>query len=259
MTLLPTGEPTLAGLLHPLLPPLVTAVDTFHDSAVPFLFPEEEALVAAAVAKRRQEFATVRHCARTALAGYGRPPAPILPGTAGAPRWPDGLVGSLTHCDGYRAAAVARTTTVASLGIDAEPAEPLRDEGTLHLVTIPAERTALRELSADRPDIPWDRLLFSAKESVYKAWSPLTGRWLGFHDAHITLHPGGTFTAALLVPDTTTADGGPPLTGFDGRWQARDGLLLTAVTVPPRAGTVSTSPQAPTEPCPSDTDSSAGR
>ncbi|MER5894248.1 4'-phosphopantetheinyl transferase superfamily protein [Streptomyces sp. NPDC001876] len=219
-------------MLAPLLPPLVTAVDTFHDSAEPFLFPEEEALVAKAVAKRRHEFTTVRHCARTALASYGRPPAPILPGTGGAPRWPGGMVGSLTHCDGYRAAAVAENTTVASLGIDAEPAAPLNDEGSLNLVTLPAERAALRELAAHRPDVPWDRLLFSAKESVYKAWSPLTGRWLGFQDAHITLRPDGTFAARLLVPGTTTA--GPPLTGFDGRWQVRDGLALTVVTVPPR-------------------------
>ncbi|WP_329209891.1 4'-phosphopantetheinyl transferase superfamily protein [Streptomyces sp. NBC_00683] len=235
MTLLPTGGPALAGLLAPLLPPLVTAVDTFHDSAEPFLFPEEEALVARAVAKRRHEFTTVRHCARTALASYGLPPAPILPGTEGAPRWPDGMVGSLTHCDGYRAAAVAENTTVASLGIDAEPAEPLSDEGSLNLVTLPAERTALSELAAHRPGVPWDRLLFSAKESVYKAWSPLTGRWLGFQDAHITLRPDGTFAATLLVPGTTTA--GPPLTGFDGRWQVRHGFALTVVTVPPRGGT----------------------
>ncbi|MER5484352.1 4'-phosphopantetheinyl transferase superfamily protein [Streptomyces sp. NPDC002812] len=234
MTLLPAGGPAPAGLLAPLLPPLVTAVDTFHDSAEPFLFPEEEALVAKAVAKRRHEFTTVRQCARAALAGFGLPAAPILPGAGGAPRWPGGMVGSLTHCDGYRAAAVARDTTVASLGIDAEPAEPLRGEGTLNMIALPAERTALRELAAHRPAIPWDRLLFSAKESVYKAWSPLTGRRLGFQDAHITLHSNGTFTAALLVPGTTTA--GPPLTGFDGRWQVRDGLALTVVAVPPHGG-----------------------
>ncbi|WP_411084083.1 4'-phosphopantetheinyl transferase family protein [Streptomyces sp. cmx-18-6] len=224
-------------MLAPLLPPPVTVVDTFgdfgdSDGDGTFLFPEEEALVATAVPGRRREFTTVRHCARTALAAFGFPPAPLIRGPRGAPRWPAGMVGSLTHCTGYRAAAVARTTTAASLGIDAEPAEPLRDEGVLNMVTLAPERTALRELAAHRPDIPWDRLLFSAKESVYKTWSPLTGRPLGFHEAHITLHPHGTFTATLLVPGTTRT-GHPPLTGFEGRWRLHDGVLITAVWVPP--------------------------
>ncbi len=39
------------------------------------------------------------------------------------------------------------------------------------------------------PGPSWDRLLFSAKESVYKAWFPLTGRWLGFEEAAITINP----------------------------------------------------------------------
>jgi 4'-phosphopantetheinyl transferase EntD len=81
----------------------------------------------------------------------------------------------------------------------------------------------LGELAA-APGASWDRLLFSAKESVYKAWFPLTGRWLGFCDARITVNPAdGTFAARLLVA-------GAPLTGFGGRWLARDGLILTTVT-----------------------------
>ncbi|MFE3518137.1 4'-phosphopantetheinyl transferase [Streptomyces sp. NPDC059166] len=221
-------------MLAPLLPPPVIAFDTFGDCADPSPFPEEAALVAPAVPARRREFATVRRCARAALAGFGFPPLPILKGPRGAPLWPEGVVGSLAHCTGYRAAAVARTTTAASLGIDAEPAVPLPGR-VLRKVTLPAERDALGELAAHHPGIPWDTLLFSAKEAVYKAWSPLTGRGLGFLDAHVTLRPDGTFGAALLVPGTTTA--GPPLTGFDGRWRVSDGLALTAVTVPPYGGT----------------------
>ena len=69
------------------------------------------------------------------------------------------------------------------------------------------------------PGTCWDRLLFSAKESVYKAWFPLTRRWLGFEEADITIDPAdGTFTARLLVPAPVA--GGSPLTGFTGRWLA---------------------------------------
>lgn len=208
----------------------VAVVETREDSADPFLFPEEADAVVKAVAKRRREFATVRHCARTALAGLGVPPVPILPGPKGAPRWPEGIVGSMTHCAGYRAAAVARASAVASIGIDAEPAAPLADAGVLQLVTDEAERTALAELGSRQPDIPWDRLLFSAKESVYKTWFPLTGLWLGFEEARVDLQPDGTFAAALLVPGPTVA--GRELTGFQGSWLIRDGIAVTAIVLP---------------------------
>lgn len=208
----------------------VTVVETREDPADPFLFPEEADVVARAVDKRRREFATVRQCARTALAALGVPPVPILPGPKGAPHWPDGIVGSMTHCAGYRAAAVARASEVLSVGIDAEPAAPLADADVLKLVSDEAERAALAELGVRHPDVPWDRLLFSAKESVYKTWFPLTGRWLGFEDAHLDLAADGTFSAALLVPGPTVA--GRELTGFAGNWLIRDGVAVTAIVLP---------------------------
>ncbi|MGW6271443.1 4'-phosphopantetheinyl transferase family protein [Streptomyces sp. NPDC055060] len=208
----------------------VTVVETVEDPPDPFLFPEEAAAVARAVDKRRREFATVRQCARAALAELGVAPAPILPGPKGAPRWPEGIVGSMTHCAGYRAAAVARAGTVRSLGIDAEPAAPLADPDVLRMVSDETERAALAELAVRRPDVPWDRLLFSAKESVYKTWFPLTGRWLGFEEARVELDPDGTFTAALLVPGPTVA--GRELTGFAGTWRIRDGIAVTAIVLP---------------------------
>jgi 4'-phosphopantetheinyl transferase EntD len=87
----------------------VACAESFVDPPEAVLFPEEEAVIARAVPKRRQEFTTARHCARTALATLGAPPAPILPGEMGAPTWPPGYVGTMTHCAGYRAAAIART------------------------------------------------------------------------------------------------------------------------------------------------------
>ncbi|WP_423832395.1 hypothetical protein [Streptomyces manipurensis] len=73
-------------------------------------------------ARRRAQFATARACARRALAGLGREPVALLPGPGGAPQWPSGVVGSITHCEGYRAAVAAPAGVVAALGIDAEPA-----------------------------------------------------------------------------------------------------------------------------------------
>ena len=94
----------------------------------------------------------------------------------------------------------------------------------------PDERDLLRDLARDVPGVCWDTLLFSAKESVYKAWFPLAGRWLGFGDANITINAAdGTFEARLLI--AAPASSGVPPAGFSGRWLARDGLLLTAIAV----------------------------
>jgi 4'-phosphopantetheinyl transferase superfamily len=80
----------------------------------------------------------------------------------------------------------------------------------------------------------WGRLLFSAKEAVYKAWYPLTGRWLGFKHACLTIDPAGAFAATLLI-DGSRTDGKPPLTELQGRFLIAQGLVATAVTVPPNA------------------------
>jgi 4'-phosphopantetheinyl transferase EntD len=208
----------------------VACAEAFADPPDVMLFPEEEALVARAVDKRRREFTTGRGCARSALAALGVAPAPILRGERGAPQWPPGIVGSITHCAGYRAAAVGRARDVLAIGLDAEPDEVLPD-GVLKAISLPSERERLRDLAARAPGTSWDRLLFSAKESVYKAWFPLARRWLGFEDADITINPeGGTFDARLLVAAPEV--GGLPLAGFTGRWLACDGLILTAITVP---------------------------
>ncbi|CAO5237865.1 4'-phosphopantetheinyl transferase family protein [Frankia sp. AgKG'84/4] len=255
-------------MLASLLPAAVVAVEAFEDDPGAVLFPEESALLAKAVDKRRREFTTARVCAHRALRTLGLPPAPILPGPRGAPSWPDGVVGSITHCAGYRAAAVARASELCTIGIDAEPNEA-NPQGVTQEITVAAERGWLAAHLAARPAVRWDRLLFSAKESVYKAWFPLAQRWLGFEDAELVIDPGtaptgpaptppgwasptlqagssppqphdrpapaplrarGTFEARLLV-DGPVLDG-RRLTGFGGHWLAEGGLLVTAVTVP---------------------------
>nr|WTB28322.1 4'-phosphopantetheinyl transferase superfamily protein [Streptomyces sp. NBC_00830]WTB35759.1 4'-phosphopantetheinyl transferase superfamily protein [Streptomyces sp. NBC_00830] len=215
-----------------LFAPPVEFADAFGDppGGAP-AFPQEEAVVAGAVDKRRREFATVRVCARAALTRLGVAPAPILPGPGGAPGWPGGIVGAMSHCDGYRAAAVARTRDAVAIGLDAEPNEPL-PHGVLDAVTLAPEREQLSGLAAEHPEVSWDRLIFSAKETVYKVWFPLTGRRLGFDEALITIHPrAGTFHARLLVPGPVVA--GTRTAGFQGTWQAGEGLVRTAITLTP--------------------------
>jgi 4'-phosphopantetheinyl transferase EntD len=217
-------------VIESILWPGVAAAEAFSDAPGVTLFPEEEAVVAKAVGKRRREFTTARGCARIALARIGVPAVPIVPGLRGAPQWPAGVVGSITHCAGYRACAVAHAQDVVAIGVDAEPNEQLPD-GVLDVVSSVTEQKRLTSLAESDPGVHWDRVLFSAKESVYKAWFPITGQWLGFEDASITIGArNGRFSAQLLVggPEVN----GVALTGFSGRWLVGGGLIVTAIVVP---------------------------
>ncbi len=216
-------------MIADLLPAEIAAEEIFGADPTAELLPAEHDLVAKAVEKRRLEVTNVRTAARRALARIGVAPVPLLRGAKGEPLWPAGVVGSMTHTAGYCAAAVADAGKIRSVGIDAEVHDVL-PEGVLGAIALPEEQTQLAALG-NTGSIYWDRLLFSAKESVYKAWFPLTGRWLGFEDAHITVDPASSgFTVELLVDGSTNT--GPALTGFTGRYLVRDGFVLTAITVP---------------------------
>ena len=223
-------------MIADILPAWVASCERTTDVGEDDLFPAEREVLTRAVAKRRAEFSTVRACARQALAQLGLPPVPIVPGERGAPQWPDGVVGTMTHCDGYRAAALAPASRAIGIGVDAEPHGPLPD-GVLGLVSLPAERERLAELAAARPDLHWDRLLFTVKESVYKVWFPITRQWLDFAGASVTIEPAEqTFTAELQVPGPTV--NGAELKRLRGSYLIADGLVISAIVLPrePAAG-----------------------
>jgi enterobactin synthetase component D / holo-[acyl-carrier protein] synthase len=210
-------------MIETLLPPEVSAVERRGDDDDAAPLPEEHGLVEGAVAARRAEFATARACARLALQRIGVPPGPILRGPKREPLWPPGVVGSITHCTGYRAAAVARADQVLTVGIDAEPDAPIEARIATRVMDA-GERAWIAGAPAG---IHWDRLIFSAKESVYKAWFPLTRRWLGFEEAHVAIDPeAGIFEARLLIEPPT----GVPA-AFHGRYIAANGLVITAIAV----------------------------
>jgi 4'-phosphopantetheinyl transferase EntD len=160
----------------------------------------------------------------------GQRPGPILPGPHGAAVWPPGIVGSMTHCPGYSAAVVAFARDVTSIGIDAEPDEPL-PEGVVERIASADERERLAALALARPAISWDRLLLCTKEAVYKAWHPLVHRWIDFLEADVTLDPLERTFVARLLSGGPVVDGGT-VARFDGRWVASGGLLVTVVVLP---------------------------
>lgn len=215
--------------------PAGVAVATRRDDLLDVdLFEREAEIVAGAVEKRRREFGTARACAREALGQLGVPPREILSGPRGEPLWPEWIVGSITHCDGYRGCAVGRRTDFAAIGIDAEVDDALPN-GLLDDIALPEERRALVALAREDPNPSWDRLLFSIKESVYKAWFPLAGRWLGFEDARVAIDRGSrSFTARLLVRGPLL--NGREVSGFSGTWLVTEGIVLSAIAVPAAFG-----------------------
>lgn len=190
------------------------------------LYPEEERFVANAVAKRRREFTAGRLCAREALARLGIERHPLPSGPDRAPLWPPGITGSISHCEGYCGAAVARLGAVTGIGLDVEPAHPL-DDDLIARVCTRREIAALGSLPGYEPGLQ-ARLVFVAKESVYKSVFKEVGRALEFEDVEVTFHPErSAFTARLT--GASGPHGGPAL--VEGRFARTGTHLFCGVTL----------------------------
>ena len=138
-----------------------------------------------------------------------------------------GRGGSLTHCRGLCAVAVARRGAVVGIGIDAEPAEPLPVR-LLDRVCSPEEKTRLEALP-NPAACGWGIVLFSAKESLYKCYFPLARSFLGFRDAEIHLDTETASFTARLVRDATPSALGAR--AFRGRFCIDEAHVVTAVTL----------------------------
>ncbi|MFD2455547.1 4'-phosphopantetheinyl transferase [Corynebacterium mendelii] len=191
---------------------------------LPGLFDEEKTLVESSVIVRKSQFADARWCAHRALEelgiGAGKP---ITRGKRGMPVFPPAVTGSITHSGGFRAAVVAPRRFVASIGIDAEPAEEL-PYPLVYSIARDNEQRQIARLRCQGLGYA-DRLLFCAKEATYKAWFPLTFRWLDFDQAEIDIRTDGTFISYLLVRPT-------PVPFIAGRWTVSNGFVIAATSVP---------------------------
>lgn len=212
-----------ASLFAEILAPSLVARELRQPGDPATLLPEELEIVATAVPGRRREFSAGRTCARAALTSLGVEAVPILSGAKREPIWPPGVVGSITHCVGFAGAVVGRAQEWVGVGIDVEPAARLPRE-VVPQVMGRGELGALERLPDS--DVPWDLLVFSAKESVYKLWYPQQRRWLGFKDVRVRLSDDGSFSARIARTDR-----GSLPSDLVGRWAVGDGLAVTAVAL----------------------------
>jgi 4'-phosphopantetheinyl transferase EntD len=194
----------------------------------PSIHPLEAADVATAVLRRRVEFATGRACARRALGRLGVDAFVLRNGSDRAPRWPEGVVGSITHTGevpgGTCAVAVASTRDVLALGIDAETGASLSPDLWPDLLT-PSERRWLSGApEARRARLA--RLVFSAKECFFKAQFPRTRRFLAFEDVEITVDASASAFEARVVRGALDGPLGR------GRYVDAADMVFTGIAVP---------------------------
>ena len=155
-------------------------------SAPPALPADEAQAMANAVANRQREFALGRWCARRALVRLGVEARSIPMAANRAPIWPDGVVGSITHCARFVGAVAARAHDYRGIGFDAERADRLGVD-LVRLICTPAEVEWTREHAAAGVD--WPTVVFSAKEALYKCISPAFGVMLDFLDVELEIDP----------------------------------------------------------------------
>jgi 4'-phosphopantetheinyl transferase EntD len=217
-------------LLRGLFPdPVVTEeVDLFVDS-LDELLPEEARALPSARSERFHEFRAGRHCARRALERLGSGGIPVLRADDRSPIWPSGFRGSIAHTRdatrGWCGAAVARTSAVRSVGLDAELDEPLEAKLFRRVLTDAELTWVTAEADATRGFVA--KLVFSAKECVYKCQHPLSSEFLDFRDVELTPPSEGRFSAVLRRA-------APPFGAghvFEGLYARRDGFILTALTL----------------------------
>lgn len=164
------------------------------------LAPTEAAAAETMVARRRREFAAGRRAARAALGELGAAPAAIPHGPDRAPVWPPGLIGSISHSPSSCIAAVCRTGRLAGIGLDIEPDEPL--PLSLWDAILTADERRWVERSGREAAGRLARMVFSAKEAVYKCQYPATRTVLDFQDVEIDPdgRRGDEFRVALRSP-----------------------------------------------------------
>jgi len=194
------------------------------------LLPEEHAIVESFDSqKRRDEFTLGRICAHEALSRFGLESEPILrnPETR-EPCWPDSVWGSITHSTGFAAVAVGLKKEINGVGIDLESFSRSVDFKISQHICVDSELEWLESLPTKQANRAL-RIIFSAKESIFKCIYPGTKTYLSFKDAAVSVNEtekNFTFTILKSFPGIIQH-------GFThhGRYSEMDRMLLTSVYI----------------------------
>ena len=211
-----------ANLIGRILPAGTVGYDLAGSFERVMLEPRDAVHVRTAVRGRQAEFAAGRLCARRALRVLGEGSAALRPTSARSPAWPEGVVGTITHCSGYCAAAVGNYS-FRSIGIDAERVAGISHALWRHIFS---KREIARIVAAPEPDAA-ATLVFSAKEAFFKLQHPVLGRWPEFLDVDVAFDD---YSFSLDLREASLAALLPaPL---EGRYIRRGEVIVTAMIWP---------------------------
>jgi len=140
-----------------------------------------------AVVKRQAEFLAGRYAAKQVIlkSGFlnGEVP-PIQIGDHRSPIWPPGIIGSITHNHSKAICAIIKDDKSAYIGIDLEEQISTRTASNIEeLVLKDSEKKILTQQGAS--DALAITIIFSAKESLFKALYPIIKIYFGFELAQV--------------------------------------------------------------------------
>jgi 4'-phosphopantetheinyl transferase EntD len=220
----------MSAIFQELLPAGIATAELSGDGDVALLHAGERKHLGAAVAKRASEFAAGRLCAHRALTQFGVADHVLGVGTDRRPQWPAALVGSITHTQGFSAAAVAERARFRGIGIDAESIGRVTRDVWGEVLLTEEQRWLERLESREQAHIA--ALIFSAKESFYKCQYELTAQWLDFHDVALDLVGWNLGFGSFAVRPRKSAKIFEAHPGrMIGRFAFRRGLVLTGIAL----------------------------
>ena len=189
------------------------------------LLPEEQKYLHKYGDKRTVDFCLGRACAREILIKIGFERFPVLIGDDRQPLWPDKLVGSISHTDQFALCVIAEKRELSSIGVDIER---INNE-SFDLYSMVASVEEMQNIGGDTHTVHQQctylaKLLFSAKEAVYKCQFPLYRRWLDFKDVTLNLD----FTNKTF--DTVVIDKDRPIS-IQGAWDTNDNYIIATAWV----------------------------
>lgn len=194
------------------------------------LYPGEREFVAGAVVQRQAEFGTARVCARNALAQLGEPAIDLTPYPDRSPRWPVGVVGSISHVAECCAVAVTNDPSVLACGIDVERTVPLPRE--LEALVCTASEQAWLSGQAEATRGVLGKVLFSAKEAVFKCQFPVSRAMLEFKDVELELDcDGGGFDVVGVNTRQVDSDMVDFMRKINGRFAIGPALIVSVATL----------------------------
>lgn len=161
-----------------------------------------------------------------AMRTLGLPSQPVCMGRDRAPIWPDGLTGSLSHTETCCVVVLTQTKTTSALGIDLEPNSAL-DQDLIPEICTPAEQFWVSQRSDPAHQA---RLIFSAKEAVYKAQYSLSRTFMEFRDLCVIPHPATRTYRATFQRSVGPFKEGRCLTGH---FLQQAGLIVTLLWLRP--------------------------